>query len=215
MLVHCSLSFPRTELRRRRRRLWSIMLFAVRSVSARDSEPVPKVLALMAHPDDIEITCAGTLVLLRRAGWDVHLATMTAGDMGSMQLSRAAICPRAPREAAASARMLGAAYTCLGFNDLTILCDEPSKRRVSATDSRGAPRPADHAPARGLHGRPRGDLANRARGRLRVNHAQLEGRCNGRRPPTLRGAAGDPLRRSDRHTSITSAVASRRATSST
>ena len=107
------------------------MLVAVRSVSARDNEPVPKVLALMAHPDDIEITCAGTLVRLKRVGWDVHLATMTAGDMGSMQLSRAAIARARRREAAASARILGAAYDCLGFNDLTILCDEPSKRRVS------------------------------------------------------------------------------------
>ena len=32
----------------------------------------------MAHPDDIEITCAGTLILLHRAGWRVHMATMTA-----------------------------------------------------------------------------------------------------------------------------------------
>jgi LmbE family N-acetylglucosaminyl deacetylase len=43
---------------------------------------MPRVLALMAHPDDIEITCAGTLILLRAAGWDVHMATMTAGDLG-------------------------------------------------------------------------------------------------------------------------------------
>ena len=92
---------------------------------------VPTVLALMAHPDDIEITCAGTLVLLKRAGWDVHLATMTAGDMGSMRLSRGKIARIRRREAAASARTLGATYDCLGFNDLTIICDERSKRRVS------------------------------------------------------------------------------------
>jgi LmbE family N-acetylglucosaminyl deacetylase len=85
----------------------------------------------MAHPDDIELTCAGTLVLLKRAGWDVHLATMTAGDMGSMRLSRPAIARVRRREAARSARILGATYDCLGFNDLTIRCDERSKRRVS------------------------------------------------------------------------------------
>jgi LmbE family N-acetylglucosaminyl deacetylase len=92
---------------------------------------VPHVLALMAHPDDIEITCAGTLILLKRAGWTVHLATMTAGDLGSMQVSRARIARIRRREAAASAKILGASYDCLGFNDLTILCDERSKRRVS------------------------------------------------------------------------------------
>src|SRR5438045_2042077 len=36
---------------------------------------MPTVLAVMAHPDDIELTCAGTLVLLRRAGWKGHLAS--------------------------------------------------------------------------------------------------------------------------------------------
>jgi LmbE family N-acetylglucosaminyl deacetylase len=92
---------------------------------------VPNVLALMAHPDDIEITCAGTLVLLKRAGWEVHLATMTAGDMGSMRLSRARISRIRRREASASAKILGAAYDCLGFDDLTIVYDEASKRRVS------------------------------------------------------------------------------------
>ncbi|HVR70153.1 MAG TPA: PIG-L deacetylase family protein [Vicinamibacteria bacterium] len=91
-----------------------------------------RVLALMAHPDDIEMTCAGTLILLRRAGWDVHLATMTAGDLGTATRSRAEISRIRQREAAASARRLGAAYTCLGFPDLTIVYGEATKRRVSA-----------------------------------------------------------------------------------
>jgi LmbE family N-acetylglucosaminyl deacetylase len=85
----------------------------------------------MAHPDDIEITCAGTLILLHQAGWRVHMATMTAGDMGSVRRSRASIARIRRREAAASARVLGAEYTCLGFDDLTIVYDGPSKRRVS------------------------------------------------------------------------------------
>jgi N-acetylglucosamine malate deacetylase 1 len=91
-----------------------------------------RVLAVMAHPDDIEMTCAGTLVLLRRAGWAVHLATMTAGDLGTATLSRAAISRIRKKEAAASAKLLGAAYTCLGFDDLTIVYNEMTKRRVSA-----------------------------------------------------------------------------------
>jgi LmbE family N-acetylglucosaminyl deacetylase len=28
---------------------------------------MPTVLAVMAHPDDVELLCAGTLILLRRA----------------------------------------------------------------------------------------------------------------------------------------------------
>lgn len=92
---------------------------------------MPRVLALMAHPDDIEITCAGTLILLKRAGWDVHLATMTAGDLGSSTLSATRISRIRRREAAASARLLGAGYTCLGIPDLTIAHTERQKRMVT------------------------------------------------------------------------------------
>jgi len=92
---------------------------------------MPTVLAVMAHPDDIELTCAGTLILLQRAGWKVHLATMPAGDLGSMKYTRAAIAKIRRKEAAASAGLLGAGYTCLGFDDLTVTYSERSKRVVS------------------------------------------------------------------------------------
>jgi LmbE family N-acetylglucosaminyl deacetylase len=86
----------------------------------------------MAHPDDIEMTCAGTLVLLKRAGWEVFLATMTAGDLGSATRARAQISRIRKREAAASAKLIGGRYTCLGFDDLTIVYSAAAKRRVSA-----------------------------------------------------------------------------------
>jgi len=92
---------------------------------------MPTVLALMAHPDDIEITCAGTLLLLKEAGWTIHLATMTAGDLGSATLGPAAISRLRRKEAATSAALLGAGYTCLGFKDLTIQHGERAKRIVA------------------------------------------------------------------------------------
>ena len=92
---------------------------------------MPNVLALMAHPDDIEITCAGTLALLKRAGWNLFLATMTPGDLGSMTLSREKIGRVRRKEAAAAAAMVKAEYACLEFSDLTIAYGEDSKRRVS------------------------------------------------------------------------------------
>jgi LmbE family N-acetylglucosaminyl deacetylase len=54
------------------------------------------------------------------------------GDLGTATLSRAAIARIRRKEAAASARLLGAAYTCLGFDDLTIVYNDTTKRRVSA-----------------------------------------------------------------------------------
>jgi LmbE family N-acetylglucosaminyl deacetylase len=85
----------------------------------------------MAHPDDVEILCAGTLILLKKAGWNVHIATMTAGDLGSRKHSRGAIAKIRKKEAAASARRLGAGYTCLGLDDLTVAYAEKPKRIVT------------------------------------------------------------------------------------
>jgi len=42
-----------------------------------------RVLAVMAHPDDAEMLCAGTLIRLHEAGWEVHIATAAAGDCGT------------------------------------------------------------------------------------------------------------------------------------
>lgn len=93
---------------------------------------MPSVLALMAHPDDIEFTCAGTLILLKRAGWDVHLATASPGDLGSMKHTPAQIARIRKREAARSAALIGATYTCLELRDLRIALTEDSRRRATA-----------------------------------------------------------------------------------
>ncbi len=42
-----------------------------------------RVLAICAHPDDIESWCAGTLALLVERGCEVRLAVCTAGEKGS------------------------------------------------------------------------------------------------------------------------------------
>jgi len=41
-----------------------------------------KILAIGAHPDDIEIGCAGSLLKYANAGHDVYLLVMTLGEMG-------------------------------------------------------------------------------------------------------------------------------------
>ena len=50
-----------------------------------------RVLAFGCHPDDIEFMAAGTLALLAERGYEIHLATMTGGEVGSPTLSREAI----------------------------------------------------------------------------------------------------------------------------
>jgi N-acetylglucosamine malate deacetylase 1 len=41
------------------------------------------VLVFAAHPDDVEFSCAGTLIKLRRQGYRVGIVEFTAGEMGS------------------------------------------------------------------------------------------------------------------------------------
>jgi LmbE family N-acetylglucosaminyl deacetylase len=89
-----------------------------------------RVLALHAHPDDLEFQCAGTLALLRQAGCHVTMATMTPGDCGSAEHDAEAIAAIRRDEARASADLIGADYLCLEFRDLAIFSDDESRRRV-------------------------------------------------------------------------------------
>lgn len=83
----------------------------------------PTVLALMAHPDDVEFTCAGTLALLRQRGWRVHIATMTPGQCGSATLSQAEISAIRREEATRAAGVLNGRYHCLECEDCFVRHD--------------------------------------------------------------------------------------------
>src|SRR3954452_22827599 len=96
-----------------------------------------RVLALHAHPDDLEFQCAGTLALLREAGCMVTLATMTPGDCGSAEHDADAISSIRRGEARASADLIGADYLCLEFRDLAIFNDDESRRRGTEVLRRG------------------------------------------------------------------------------
>jgi LmbE family N-acetylglucosaminyl deacetylase len=84
------------------------------------------VLSLGAHPDDAEFFCAGTLALLRQKGWQIHIATMTPGDCGTVQYSRQEISRIRRAEATQSAGLLDGSYHCLECDDIFILYDRPS-----------------------------------------------------------------------------------------
>jgi len=81
------------------------------------------VLSLGAHPDDAEFFCAGTLALLRKKGWQIHIATMTPGDCGTVQYSREEISNIRKAEAAKAVSMLDGSYHCLECDDIFIMYD--------------------------------------------------------------------------------------------
>lgn len=77
-------------------------------------------LAILAHPDDAELMCTGTLSLLKKAGWSIHIATMASGDKGTNVYSRNEISSIRNKEASRSAKILEGNYHCLGIEDLYI-----------------------------------------------------------------------------------------------
>ena len=97
------------------------------------------VLAFMAHPDDAEFLCGGTLVRLAEAGWQVHIATAAPGDCGTMTQNRWDISSRRTQEAAKAAAVIGAACHCLDERDGFVVYDKPTLQRVYDLFRRVAP----------------------------------------------------------------------------
>lgn len=104
-----------------------------------DSTVLPRILAIHAHPDDVEFQCAGTLALLKEKGCPITIVTMTAGDKGSAELGQAEISRIRRGEAQRAADLLGADYMCLEFMDLSIVVDNESRRRVTEAVRRARP----------------------------------------------------------------------------
>jgi bacillithiol biosynthesis deacetylase BshB1 len=71
------------------------------------------VLTIAAHPDDVELTCAGTLLKMVDKGYTVGILDLTQGELGTRGTAEI----RA-NEAAAAAKVIGARFrTRLNFGD--------------------------------------------------------------------------------------------------
>lgn len=104
------------------------------------SEPKNRtVLAFMAHPDDAEFLCAGTLIRLAERGWKVHIATAAPGDCGTTVYNRWDISSIRTQEAAKAVAMIGGTYHCLDEKDGFIVYDKTTLRKAYDLFRRIAP----------------------------------------------------------------------------
>lgn len=87
-------------------------------------------LSLLAHPDDAEFVCGGTLCRLADAGWEIHIATSTPGDCGTVDLSQNEIAEIRRAEGAAGAAVIGATYHCLEERDVNVIFDRASGQKA-------------------------------------------------------------------------------------
>lgn len=76
-----------------------------------------RILAVGAHPDDLEILCAGTLAKYAERGDFVAMAISTNGEVGSSTLPKEAIARIREAEARTSAAVIGAELHWLGYPD--------------------------------------------------------------------------------------------------
>ncbi len=84
------------------------------------------ILAIAAHRDDVELTCAGTLLRAADAGYRAGVLDLTAGEAGTLGSAEL----RA-REAEAAARVLGLAERRnAGLRDAHLANDEASRQVV-------------------------------------------------------------------------------------
>jgi LmbE family N-acetylglucosaminyl deacetylase len=96
------------------------------------SEPQRRVaLSLLAHPDDAEFQCGGTLIRLADAGWEIHIATVANGDCGSAMLPKAEIAALRRKEGIAAASKIGATYHCVDEPDVNLVFDKATIRKVT------------------------------------------------------------------------------------
>jgi len=95
--------------------------------------PDKTAIAIGAHPDDIEFYMAGTLLLLRQAGWKTHYLTLASGNCGSTRHNARQTSRIRGAEARAAAKILGAEFHASITDDLEILYCMDLLRRVAAT----------------------------------------------------------------------------------
>ena len=146
---------------------------------------MPSALAVVAHPDDVEFSCAGTLLRLRQAGWAIHYHCVADGDCGSLTADRDATRAVRAAEARSAAAILDATHHESLTSDLLVFYEERLLRRLVAVVRRARPRIVlTHAPEDYMED-------HVATARLAVTAAFAKGFPNFVSDPPLPPVAGD------------------------
>lgn len=99
-----------------------------------------RVLAVAAHPDDLEQLCGGTLARYVLEGHDVTMVHVSRGDRGSFVHTMEEIAALRHNEARAAAALIGATHVSMGLSDGEVSSADP-RQRDAAIDVIRAARP--------------------------------------------------------------------------
>jgi LmbE family N-acetylglucosaminyl deacetylase len=89
-------------------------------------------IAIGAHPDDIEFYMAGTLLLLKEAGYEIHYLTIANGNCGSAVYNERMLRSIRHSEGRAAAKILDAEFHQPLTNDLEIFYNLELLRKLAA-----------------------------------------------------------------------------------
>jgi LmbE family N-acetylglucosaminyl deacetylase len=87
------------------------------------------ILAVGAHPDDLELQCAGTLAKYAARGDQVFMAISTNGEVGSSTLTKEEIARVRHEEARRAAAVIGAELIWLGYPDEFLYDNDQTRLR--------------------------------------------------------------------------------------
>ncbi len=93
---------------------------------------VRRAMAICAHPDDIEFVAAGTLLLLKAEGYEIHYMNLANGDCGSQVTSREETATIREGEGRRAAGVLGAVFHPSLCGDLLVTYEIGLLRRLAA-----------------------------------------------------------------------------------
>ncbi len=89
-------------------------------------------IAIGAHPDDIEFYMGGTLLLLKKAGYETHYLSLASGNCGTVEYNSPTARSIRNQEARAGAKILGAQFHPSITDDLEIVYSVELLRNVAA-----------------------------------------------------------------------------------
>ena len=86
------------------------------------------VLAIGSHPDDLEVSCGGTLIQYVRAGHHVTMCNISCGDKGHVVIMPDELRKIRRKEAEAAAGVIGADFYCIDAEDGYVECGDKEIR---------------------------------------------------------------------------------------
>ena len=89
-----------------------------------------RILAVGAHPDDLEILCGGTLAKYAKLGHTVIMSHLLNGDKGHYQIPPKKIAQIRALEAVEASKVIGAEMIGLGIPDAELFSDLPTRTKV-------------------------------------------------------------------------------------